>query len=145
MSGTNLATTINSPYPNAVFVGFSTANAVANPNTTLYDLALVNRDLYYAFYTKPGERVMRPDWGCKIWQYFMEQMTPALRDAIVTETIRICNLDSRLTVQNVDVFQLGNGIRVEMSLIYAPWNVVGNFYVNFENTQNVYFNNTGTN
>jgi phage baseplate assembly protein W len=147
MSGTTsnvlTNTAISSPYPNAVFVGFSTVNADKNPNTSLYDLALVNQDLYYAFNTRVGERVMRPDWGCRIWDYFMEQLTPALRDQIVAEAIRVCHTDSRVTVQNVDIFQLANGVRVEITLLYQPFNVINSFYVNFENAENNYFSATG--
>ncbi len=147
MSG-NVTTTssynqINAPYGNAVFVGFSTVNADTNPNTTLYDIPLINQDLYFAFYTRVGERVMRPDYGCRIWDYFMEQLTPDLRDAIVTEAIRICNLDSRLVVQNVNVYQLAQGVRIEISLLYQPWNVINSFYINFENAETQYFSNTG--
>ena len=94
--------------------------------------------------TRVGERVMRPDWGCKIWDYFMEQMTDALRDLIVNEAERICNLDSRLIVQNVNVFQQDNGIRIEIMLMYQPYNVVKSFYVNFINTENTYFSGTNS-
>lgn len=141
MSGS--ITNINSPYAGAVFVGYSTVNAETNPNTSLYDINLITQDLYFAFHTRIGERVMRPDFGCAIWDYFMEQLTPALRDAIVTEAIRVCHLDSRVIVQNVDVYQLGQGVRVEITLLYQPWNVINSFYVNFENSENQAANSTG--
>jgi len=137
-------TQINSTSANAVFVGFSTVNVTNNLNTSLYDIDLINQDLYFAFNTRIGERVMRPDFGCRIWDYFMEQLTPALRDAIVTEAVRICNLDSRLVVQNVQVYQLANGVRVEISLLYQPFNVVNSFYVNFENAESAYFSTDGS-
>ena len=144
MSGSISNTPINSPSAGAVFVGFSTVGITNNLNTSLYDIDIVNQDLYFAFHTRVGERVMRPDYGCKIWDYFMEQLTPGMRDAIVTEAIRICNLDARLVAQSVEVYQLGNGIRIEIQLFYQELNVVNNFYVNFENAETAYFGSNGT-
>ena len=49
----------------AKFLGLNTVDRVRAP-FTLVDSDLVKRDLMNEFYTKKGERVMRP-----IWQYYL--------------------------------------------------------------------------
>ncbi len=151
MSGTSIIYPSGTPISNAVispashlFVGFSTVTTSQTKNTKLYDIDLVNRDLYYAFNTRVGERVMRPEWGCKIWDYFMEPLTATLREQIVQEATRICESDTRLEVQNVSVFQLDNGVRVENTLYYRPYNVINTFTTDFVNRQTTYFNGPST-
>jgi len=133
----------SSSAPNAntkVFFGFSTVNTDKTGKTALYDLDLINRDLYNAFYTRVGERVMRPDFGCSIWDMLFEPLTPLLHDQIVAEVIRICQSDSRLNILDTQVYEYENGLRIEMSLQYLPWKVVASFTATFENRQAVYFN-----
>lgn len=125
--------------PNSkIFVGFSTANGVVNRNTSLYDIELIKQDLYYAFYTRVGERVMRPSYGCAIHDYFFENLTDFIREQIVDETIRICNLDSRVSIQTVNVFEMDNGIRIDMLLNFIPFGVVDTFTATFQQRQTNY-------
>lgn len=126
-----------------VFVGFSTQNTDKTGETKLYDIDLINRDLTIAFYTRLGERVMRPDFGCQIFDWLMEPFTEHLRDKIVEEVIRVCESDIRLTVIDTKVYEYLNGIRVEMTLNYRPFDVINNFTLDFENRQGAYFNNSG--
>jgi phage baseplate assembly protein W len=121
------------------FIGYSTQNSANTGVRTLYDIALVNVDLMAAFQTRVGERVMRPDYGCKLWDYVMEQLTPTMRQLIINETLRICNLDSRLVMQNAQVYDLDQGFRIEISLEYLPWRVIQTFTVTFETNEQAYF------
>ena len=125
-----------------VFVGYSTYDALTKRSTTLYDIDLIDRDLSNAFETRVNERVMRPDWGCKIWDWLMDQLTPELRQKIVAEATRICETDSRLQVQNVAVFQQTNGLRIEITLLYRPFAVVSTFTKTFEQRQSAYIQGT---
>jgi phage baseplate assembly protein W len=127
-----------------VFFGFSSIDTDRTGVSTLYDIALINRDLLNAFYTRRGERVMRPDWGCRIWDWLYDPLTPLLTDMIIAEVVRICQSDSRLTVLDTQVYQSDNGIRVEMTLNYQPFNVVNSFTATFENRQTVYFDNNSS-
>jgi phage baseplate assembly protein W len=120
---------------NIVFKGFSTAGGLVSQNYTYYDIALIKRDLMNHFNTKVGERVMRPAYGCKIWDYLMEPLVTGTRDVIVAEAVRICQSDSRVTVQNVQVFASENGIRIELTLLYKPYDVINTFAVDFDSRQ----------
>lgn len=118
------------------FVGFSTIDSNLTKKWTHYDIDLIKRDLLNHFNTRVGERVMRPDFGCKIWDYMMEQLTPSMRDMILQEALRVCESDSRVSVSSSEVYTYGNGIRVELSLFYRPFDVIDTFYVDFDARQN---------
>ena len=117
------------------FFGYSTVGRPIKKDWTYYDIELIKRDLLNYFNTRVGERVMRPDWGCKIWDYFMEPMTPAIQDLIIAEATRICQSDSRVTVVDISTASYANGLRVALTLSYAPMNVVQSFTVDFEARQ----------
>lgn len=128
------------------FVGFSTQNSNSITNVrTLYDIQLINADLMTSFMTRVGERVMRPDWGCVLWNYLMEPWTQDLSQKIINEAIRICELDSRTNVLNVQVFQLQYGFRIEINLSYLPWNVISTFAASFEQADAVYYGSSASN
>lgn len=115
-----------------LFVGFSTQNAERTRQWAQYDVELIKRDLYNHFHTRIGERVMRPEFGCRIWDMLMEPMTPFLRQDMIDEAIRVCNADPRVTVANVDVFDFQNGIRIELTLNFVGEDVAQTFYIEFE-------------
>lgn len=124
---------------NSVFVGYSTVNTSSTGISTLYDLDLINQDLLNAFNTRVGERVMRPDWGCTIWNYMMEPFDDNTKQCIIDEATRICQDDSRLELQSCNATEYEHGIVVSLTLLYLPYNVINNFQVNFENTQTEYY------
>jgi phage baseplate assembly protein W len=141
---TTLSTRSSRPTLQRYFVGFSTQNSAVTGIRTFYDIDLINIDLMQSFQTRIGERVMRPDWGCKLWDYLMEPWTQTLSDQIITEVVRICRLDSRLTVLNVQAFQQGYGFRIEVQLQYAPWNVIDTFTTSFTQDDLIYFDSSPT-
>lgn len=126
------------------FTGFSTLDSDKTRTRTFYDIELIKRDLMNHFNTRVGERVMRPTWGCRIWDYLMEPMTATLRDVIVNEAVSICRQDTRLSVLGVKVYEIGQGIRVEIELDFVPFNVIETFAVDFERRESARWNG-GTN
>jgi phage baseplate assembly protein W len=130
---------------NYTFTGFSTVSGDSGGDYILHDIDLVNQDLYLAFNTMIGERVMRPTEGCAIWDYLDEQFTSVIKEQIVAEAIRICQADTRLLVSNVNVITMDNGIRVEILLVYQPWNAVGTFTTDFNNRETARWADTGSN
>ncbi len=118
-----------------IFTGFSTSGSSASKNWTYYDIDLIKRDLMNHFNTRVGERVMRPNFGCKIWDYMMEPLTPGMSDLIKQEAIRICESDSSVSINDVKVYTAGAGIRVELTLLFQPFAVIDTFAVDFEARQ----------
>jgi phage baseplate assembly protein W len=127
---------------NYMFTGFSTISGDAGGDFILHDIDLVNQDLYIAFNTRIGERVMRPTEGCAIWDYLNEQFTAVLQEQIVAEAIRICQADSRLSVINVNVVTQQYGITLEIYLNYLPWNASGTFTTDFNSRQTALWSDT---
>lgn len=121
------------------FVGYSTQASHKTGVRSLYDIDLINVDLMTAFNTRVGERVMRPDYGCKLWDYLMEPMTSVMSEQIIQEAIRICQLDKRVVVQNVQVYQMAKGFSIAITLQYLPWLVVATFTANFASADAAYF------
>jgi phage baseplate assembly protein W len=123
------------------FLGWSTVGrrAERTMDWRLYDQDLIRRDLLNNFNTFIGSRVMRPDWGCAIWDYLMEPMTPGNLTLIENEAVRICNADSRVSIQSLNVITYQNGIRVEILLLNIMTQVVFTFTADFENRQTSYY------
>ncbi len=118
-----------------LFVGFSTVDSERAGDWRLYDAALVRRNLLNHFHTRVGERVMRPDFGCRIWDYLMEPMTPENERAVVEEARRVVLSDPRCEVVGIAATASENAIRVEFSLIYAPLGVADTFAIDFERSE----------
>ncbi len=117
------------------FRGFSTVGADNARSWRLFDAALVRRDLLNHFHTRPGERVMRPSWGCRIWEWLMEPLTESLRLMVVEEALRVCREDTRVEVVDVDVAELESGLRIDIALLHLPDRAAETFSVDFEARQ----------
>ncbi len=119
------------------FIGYSTAAPGSKRSWVLYDIELIKRDLYNHFQTRIGERVMRPEYGSRLWEYVMEPNIDSMRVAIRVEVERICHLDSRLEVRNVITIDQGNKITIQMELLYRPFQIAETFTVEFDKRQEV--------
>lgn len=116
----------------STYVGFSSVGVTSTNNVTLYDVELVKRDLMNHFMTRVGERVMRPDFGCRIWDYLYENGTADITDLIVADAQRVCKSDPRVILRQTNVYFLENGIQVEMLLDFIGLAVMQTFAVLFE-------------
>ena len=121
------------------FIGFSTQQSSITGIRTLYDIDLIKTDIMASFQTRVGERVMRPDYGCKLWDYLMEPLTSQIRADIIDESERIVKLDSRCTFLDSHVFELAHGFKIEITVQYEPWKVSETFAVTFEQSNIAYF------
>tara|TARA_X000000950_G_scaffold61687_2_gene75175 strand:+ start:366 stop:743 length:378 start_codon:yes stop_codon:yes gene_type:complete len=100
-----------------LFKGFSTVDKNRAPYT-LTDTNLIKRDLLNHFYTKKGERVMRPNFGSIIWDMLMEPETPTLQEDIRDDIKRIVDLDPRVTLENTILYVNDQTIRAEVVIKY---------------------------
>ena len=122
------------------FKGFSTRDSHMTRQRSFSETELIKRDLMNHFHTRVGERVMRPSWGCRIWDYVMEPMTVTVRDEIAAEATRVCNADTRLQVTGINVVDSDHSITVEISLLYVPYGKVETFAVNFARRDSAIWN-----
>lgn len=137
--GTNKYVYNPSTYMKKVFTGFSTVGSSQQDSFKLYDVQLVRQDLINHFYTRIGERVLRPEYGCRIWEYIMEPFTDYVRGLIETEVKRICAADPRVDLVDYSVFTFEHGIGIEMLLNYKALNTTDQFVLNFENRESTGF------
>ena len=114
-----------------LFVGYSTQDTNSK-NQTFSDLELVKRDLLNVFYTRRGERLMMPTFGCNIWDLLFEPFDEYIRDQIVHECEIAVASEPRVTLVNTVVTQVDQGLRIQMDLLYVPWNVVTSFSLDFD-------------
>ncbi len=117
------------------FIGYSTIGNRTTRNWTLYDLDLIKRDLLNHFQTRVGERLMRPTFGCEIWNYIHEPLTPDIVSLIENEVTRIVNLDARTEVRKIRVQTYEHGVVVLTDLFYRPFDMVDRFRIEFDARQ----------
>ena len=115
-----------------LFVGYSTLETNSKKQQ-FTDIALIQRDLINNFYTRPGERLMMPTYGCGIWDLLFEPFDPVTIDSIVYQAQQVINNDSRVQMKNINVRQFEQGLLIQMELLYVPFDVVETFTLSFDN------------
>ncbi len=119
------------------FTGFSTVASTQKRSFKLHDVELVKCDLLNHFHTRIGERVLRPNYGCRIWDYLMEPFTENIRDLVIEDATRIVAAEPRVSLVQVFATAYSSGLRVELLLDYVSFNKVDTFIVDFENRQSI--------
>ena len=102
----------------ANFIGMSTVDTIRAPYTVIDDV-LVKRDLLNEFYTKRGERVMRPNYGCIIWEVLMDPDTVELESAVDEDIKRITARDPRVKLLRINTVVAEHTLRSEVQLEYV--------------------------
>ena len=105
----------------AKFQGFSTIDRIRAPYT-LEGRDLVKRDLLNTFYTKKGERVMRPEYGSIIWDLLMNPDDTATEKEIREDVLRIIDGDPRVDHLKTTIIYMDHTIRLEIDLKYVLLN-----------------------
>lgn len=114
-----------------LFFGFSTIDTNIK-NQQFSDIELVKRDLINAFYTRPGERVMMPEYGCGVWNLLYDPFDDLTRENIISEVQKVIDGDPRVKAQTVVVTTFDHGIQIQMDLFYVPFDVVQTFSLEFD-------------
>jgi len=114
----------------STYRGFSTiGNEFKTVTTTDFELA--KRDLMNNFNVRKGERVMRPEFGCVIWDMLFEQLTEAAHSTIIDNVTAIALSDPRLDVVSVLPTTYEHGIQILISLRYVPTDQVESMLYTF--------------
>lgn len=115
----------------ATFKGFSTVGQVRAPYT-LVDTELVKRDLLNEFYTRKGERRMRPTYGSIVWDLLMDPASKDLEKQITEDVDKIIDRDPRVELITTQVYLLDHAIRVEIDLRFAFFDDTDKLYLEFK-------------
>ena len=119
------------------FKGFSTVDKIRAPYS-LFDVELVKRDLLNEFYTRKGERLMRPSFGSIIWDLLMEPEDEFTEQEIKEDIEKIVSKDPRVELKDTVLFISDHTIRAEVFLNYVQTNTDDILYLEFVN------NNSGS-
>jgi phage baseplate assembly protein W len=114
-----------------LFVGFSTDGRRAS-ESTIYDEELVKQDLRNHFFTRKGERVMLPEFGSIIWDLLFEPFTDGVIEDIRADAIEIINQEPRVVLQDIDITEFEYGVRMEVKLLYQPFDALGTLELEFD-------------
>jgi phage baseplate assembly protein W len=114
-----------------IFVGYSSVDTSIK-QTQYTDLDLIKRDLINHFFTRRGERVMRPDFGSIIWDMLFEPMTPDNVTLIVDDATRIVQSDNRISLTSINLVEYDHGIQLQMNLYYQPADITESFSLDFD-------------
>lgn len=114
----------------ATFRGLSTVDKVRAPYSLL-DQELVKRDLLNEFYTRRGERVMRPNFGSIIWDVLMDPASKDLEKEIRDDVRRIIDRDPRVELLQTTVYLLDHTLRVEINLRFAFFDNTDKLYLEY--------------
>jgi len=113
--------------------GFSTAS-LENKNYSLYDFELIKQDLINHFHIRQGEKLSDPSFGCIIWDLLFEPFTPAIQEAIIENVTSIVNYDPRLQANEIIVDTYEQGISVECSVVFLPYDISEQLRFRFDQT-----------
>lgn len=114
--------------------GFSTQEA--NNKFKLTDFELIKRDLLNHFSTKRGEKLMRPTFGCGIWEHLFEPLTEDTRQQVLDEVKGVIDYDPRVNATKVTVSSYDQGIQIELDLTLVRSDQSSSLVLRFEQNQN---------
>lgn len=113
------------------YKGFSTVNT-GTENFALFDFELIKQDIINHFYTRQGERLMNPEFGCVIWDLLYEPLTDETRFLITENVSSIINYDPRVSTEQVIVTPYESGIQIQCTLTYRPYNIQQQLELRFD-------------
>jgi phage baseplate assembly protein W len=112
------------------FKGFSTVNKVRAPYT-LVDRELVKRDLLNTFYTRKGERLMRPSYGSDIWDLLMNPEDTLTRKEIEDDVKRIIEAEPRVNYLDTVMIYSDQALRIEITIQYVETGDADSLYLEY--------------
>ena len=114
----------------ATYKGFNTQGEYHKFRTT--DFNLIKHDLLNHFNIKYGEKLMKPTFGCGIWNYLFDPFTSDVTDKIVEEVKTIIDYDPRVNADNITVIGYEHGIQIELDISLVNTNQTSKMIFQFD-------------
>jgi phage baseplate assembly protein W len=114
-----------------MYKGFSSIST-ATENYNLFDFELIKQDILNHFNTRQGERLMNPTFGCVIWDLLFEPLTEDIKGLILENVNTIINYDPRVKAESVIVTSYDQGIQIQCTLKFVPYNIQQSLQLNFD-------------
>jgi phage baseplate assembly protein W len=113
------------------YVGYSTIGSLTT-SRTLVDKEIALRDLLNHFYTRKGERVMNPEFGCIAWDLLFEPLDKITEGELKRDVERIISTDPRWTLQSVFMNKpTDHSISVRANIIYNDTGTAEELFLDF--------------
>lgn len=103
----------------------------------LYDLALIKQDIINHFHIRRGEKLENPNFGTVIWDMLFESFTPDVKEIIAKDVEDIINYDPRFAVNEIQIDSTDQGIRIQVELVYVPFNITEQMTLNFDRNNSI--------
>ena len=129
-TGTSVDQTDGLGFYRGTYKGFSTVAGVKS--NQLYDIDLIKQDLTNHFYTRKGERVMKPNFGSIVWDMLYEPWDEGNKEEIAEDCKRIISLDPRVELNDLTVYEYESGLRINIGINIMPYNKTATMLLNFE-------------
>jgi len=113
-----------------IFKGFNTVNKNKAP-FGLTDEELIKRDLMNHFYTRLGERPMRPNFGSRIHDILMDPLDTMSTQDIREDVERIVASESRVKLRDIRMDFQDHTCRVEVDLNFNILRTADTLYLEF--------------
>ena len=113
-----------------IFKGFNTINQNKAP-FGLTDEELIKRDLMNHFYTRLGERPMRPNFGSRIHDILMNPLDNMTSQDIKEDVERIVASESRVELRDIRMDVQDYTCRVEVDLNFKILRTADTLYLEF--------------
>tara|TARA_R110002126_G_scaffold105176_1_gene239363 strand:- start:171 stop:560 length:390 start_codon:yes stop_codon:yes gene_type:complete len=116
----------------AMYTGYSSIGTEFS-SIRLEDNDLIKRDLLNHFAIRKGEKVMNPNFGSSINDLIMEPITESTKNALLEEIQAIIDADPRVSLQELSVDEIGNGLQAQITLFYVNTNQSESMLITFLN------------
>lgn len=103
-----------------IYRGFSTVGKIRAPYTQI-DGDLIKTDLLNELYSRRGERVMRPNYGTRIWDILMNPLDKYVVEEIKEDIERIVSKDPRVELTDMFTQVLDHTISITLHLKFKPF------------------------
>ena len=102
--------------------GFNTVDNNTR-NFSITDLECIKRDVLNHMKIRKGEKLMQPNFGTIIQDALYEPLTSQLKEALVNDINAVFDYDSRIKADRIDVEEFENGLQINVTAVYTPYNV----------------------
>lgn len=122
----------------ARFNGYTTIGRFKNVAMSGTDL--IKRDLLNTLSIREGEVPGRPTVGTNLWNFIFEPLDQITDRKIRNEIERITNLDPRISLVEMSVFEIKNGVIIDLTVTLYPNTDPEKLYIKFtDGEQSVQF------
>lgn len=90
---------------------------------SITDIECIKRDILNHMKIRKGEKLMQPTFGTIIQDALYEPLTSQLKEALVNDINAVFDYDSRIRADRIDIEEYENGLKIDVTAVYTPYNV----------------------